>query len=406
MPRVVFQLLWEYLEAERPIAAYVKNMAKDGGYYWVLATVVTVADGYLSVRLKPSSELLPAVEALYAELRGVELQVERSGGTPREAMAASRARLEERLVELGFPTYDAFMQVALPTELRSREAALAVTGIQTRTRRRATGDVGTVLAACLALHEHLFLRFNDLDRYTALHSTFIDGSASVLRLADDIRLFSLNAQISAARLLDEGAALGAIANLLRVRSDATTARIREMSSQVDAIVGILATLSFDLSLATLQSEMAAQFVRELGAPIDDGVEEESEDEEALDTSALSANIAALGGCLRSGVVPLLETLEDLDARLLGVSASVASLGTELHALDALQISGRVETARLTEAGEFRLLFEEVRRQVAAGRDNLRAFDVLKSLRENRQHEDGDSMQRNLEHIQRWVTAAA
>ena len=75
MPRAVFRLLWDYLEAERPIAAYVKNMAKDGRYYWVLATAVPVTGGYLSVRLKPTSDLLPAVEALYAELLAAERAV-------------------------------------------------------------------------------------------------------------------------------------------------------------------------------------------------------------------------------------------------------------------------------------------------------------------------------------------
>src|SRR4051812_39423368 len=39
MPRAVFQVLWDYLEAGRPIAAYVKNLAKNGNPYWVVATV-------------------------------------------------------------------------------------------------------------------------------------------------------------------------------------------------------------------------------------------------------------------------------------------------------------------------------------------------------------------------------
>jgi PAS domain S-box-containing protein len=58
-PRCVFKLLWEYLERREPIAAYVKNRAKDGGYYWVLAVVVPAGDGYLSVRVKPVERDLP-----------------------------------------------------------------------------------------------------------------------------------------------------------------------------------------------------------------------------------------------------------------------------------------------------------------------------------------------------------
>ena len=52
---MVFRLLWDTLGAGRPIAAYVKNRAKDGSYYWVVATAVPSGDGYLSIRLKPTS---------------------------------------------------------------------------------------------------------------------------------------------------------------------------------------------------------------------------------------------------------------------------------------------------------------------------------------------------------------
>lgn len=50
----------------------MKNMAKDGRYYWVLATVVQISGGYRSVRLKPTSDLLATVEPLYAELLAAE----------------------------------------------------------------------------------------------------------------------------------------------------------------------------------------------------------------------------------------------------------------------------------------------------------------------------------------------
>ena len=35
MPRGVFQLLWDTLANGDEIFAYVKNMSKDGGFYWV-----------------------------------------------------------------------------------------------------------------------------------------------------------------------------------------------------------------------------------------------------------------------------------------------------------------------------------------------------------------------------------
>ena len=39
MPRIIFKLLWENIQNGREIVAYVKNLAKDGAYYWVIAYV-------------------------------------------------------------------------------------------------------------------------------------------------------------------------------------------------------------------------------------------------------------------------------------------------------------------------------------------------------------------------------
>jgi len=39
MPRAVFHLMWEEIQADRPLFAYVKNRAADGRYYWVVALV-------------------------------------------------------------------------------------------------------------------------------------------------------------------------------------------------------------------------------------------------------------------------------------------------------------------------------------------------------------------------------
>ena len=48
MPRVIFQLFWEFIQSNRPIVAYVKNLAKDKRYYWVVALAVPIPNGYLS----------------------------------------------------------------------------------------------------------------------------------------------------------------------------------------------------------------------------------------------------------------------------------------------------------------------------------------------------------------------
>ncbi|CAE09822.1 PAS domain-containing protein [Wolinella succinogenes] len=105
MPRIVFKLLWDTLSEHKEIFAYVKNLSKDGAYYWVLANVTPSFDalgkviGYHSVRRKPSKEALAAIEPIYKLLLGAE----KEGG-----MEASQKVMEEFLLSKGM-SYEEFI---------------------------------------------------------------------------------------------------------------------------------------------------------------------------------------------------------------------------------------------------------------------------------------------------------
>ena len=80
MPRTVFKLLWDTIQKGEEIFAYVKNLAKDGRYYWVFAHVTPTFDssgritGYTSDR-RPvihREVLTGTIEPLYRELREAE----------------------------------------------------------------------------------------------------------------------------------------------------------------------------------------------------------------------------------------------------------------------------------------------------------------------------------------------
>ena len=71
MPKGVFWLLWDTIKRGDPVGAYVKNRAKDGRYYWVFAIITPVEGGYLSVRLKPSSDLFAVVAQEYKSLLAI-----------------------------------------------------------------------------------------------------------------------------------------------------------------------------------------------------------------------------------------------------------------------------------------------------------------------------------------------
>lgn len=73
MPSAAYKDLWETVKAGKKWHGYVKNLCKDGGHYWVYATVVPNVRrgevvGYTSVRRKPSRSKINEAIALYATL--------------------------------------------------------------------------------------------------------------------------------------------------------------------------------------------------------------------------------------------------------------------------------------------------------------------------------------------------
>jgi len=79
----------------------------------VFAIATPTEDGYLSVRLKPTSGLLAAIKREYPSHRAIE---QRDKCTP----ADSARLLVARLAELGFRDYAHFMATALSGEIDAR----------------------------------------------------------------------------------------------------------------------------------------------------------------------------------------------------------------------------------------------------------------------------------------------
>lgn len=105
MPKVVFKLLWERVQNREEIFAFVKNLCKDGEYYWVFTNVTASLDGgdnirgYYSVRRKPNPKAIEYIANLYKELREVE---------EREGVKASNEYLNKFLKSKKL-NYDEFM---------------------------------------------------------------------------------------------------------------------------------------------------------------------------------------------------------------------------------------------------------------------------------------------------------
>jgi len=105
MPKAVFKLLWDRIQAKEEVFAYVVNETKNKNEYWVFANVTASVDvrgniiGYYSVRRKPNPKAVEIITPLYAKM----LEVERTMG-----IEASAKVLTDLLEEKGMG-YDEFI---------------------------------------------------------------------------------------------------------------------------------------------------------------------------------------------------------------------------------------------------------------------------------------------------------
>lgn len=102
MPRAAFQLAWDTIQSGKEFFGYVKNMAKDGSFYWVFTHITPDFDaqrnivGYTSVRRCPKRDAVSKVEPVYRQM----LQAEQGAGA-RDAIAAGTKVLLDLLNQTG-----------------------------------------------------------------------------------------------------------------------------------------------------------------------------------------------------------------------------------------------------------------------------------------------------------------
>ncbi len=301
MPRAVFWLLWDTIKRGEPIGAYVKNRAKDGRYYWVFAIVTPVNDGYLSVRIKPGSDLFSVVRDEYQKLATVE---------KRENMAPSQSAglLLARLSEFGFADYGAFMSAALSAELRNRD-----------------GRLKRPCDRCIDVFDHL----------AEAARTLIQQADAISQAYERNAYVPFNFKIKAVQLGRDGASIGEI-------SDNYNTISRELTNVMSGFVGsarqVLQTIGNGLFLtctAKVQHELSA-FFRNETAPsgLDCALEEHLLDRQERIYRQLAAEglaaIAKQAELFRSDCVEMRRAASGLEVT---------------------RIMGKMECARVSVAGD-------------------------------------------------------
>ncbi|WP_345975635.1 PAS domain-containing protein [Sulfurimonas sp. HSL3-7] len=106
MPKVAFKLMWEHISKGDNFVAIVKNMAKDGRYYWVFTEFEPKVDaltneitGYTAFRKAAPKKAVDTIAPIYKKL----LEIEEEGG-----VEASEKHFKGLFEEKGM-TYDEFV---------------------------------------------------------------------------------------------------------------------------------------------------------------------------------------------------------------------------------------------------------------------------------------------------------
>lgn len=322
MPRGVFRLFWQQLEDSRPIGAYVKNKSKDGRYYWVYALAFPIADGFLSIRLKPTTSTLPIIIKEYASLCEVEREL-----TPDQ----SRDHLLQRIKDLEYSSYQDFMSSSLIAELDERHLML-------------TGKSLNKMAL--------------LKNLSKLNKEVIKIPHQVLRIYKSIVLTPLNLEIAALKVGDRGRSVGVVASTYQkmiVEIEREIVHFQKAASLVDREIR---DSSFLIASEHLLSEITEFF--------------KHEESDVINTGDELRYLSDLKSTYETNSRDILKTVRRTisDFRILCQKLNGLIVGLEV-----IRLTGRMEIGRLESTHGLDVMLNEMKVFQTNVNDNLRVLEV-------------------------------
>lgn len=304
-PRAIFWQMWQTLQQGKPFAAYLKNKSATGRWYWVMAVVVPIEDGYLSTCIKPGSPLFAQVRSIYADIAAAErLQT--------LAPETSCDLLLDRLRQIGFASYSDFMFHATEQELLARSAAL--------------GRANAALDRSLTTIN------------TSLRATQ-DMQATLLTQFDELQSIPTNMRIIASRLEPSGGPISAISDNYKFSST-------EISHRLEAFAGSTTNLCQSMSTIVAHAMFLAGVARLMGeVPRRFATEDRSQNPVDFDTEL--ALLSGIEASFRADSRAAMIRAEQVAGELNLASGEIRRM---MLGLDTIRVMGRVESGRLGAAG--------------------------------------------------------
>lgn len=262
MPRTIFKLFWSYLKDNKTVFAYIKNQAKSGRFYWVMAAAIPTSDGYFSVRIKPHCGLLSEIEPLYKEI----LSVEKDKGTE-----TAHQLFHARLNQLGFSSYNEFMIHAVTEELSSHEEALASVGYNPLGLRK---NASTTLKNLFEMQSRILNTkavyansVAELNKYKNFKEDSHSLICKIMKSLPQLEHLSINMSISANKLGKQGSTLAVVSTYFDQTAKQVVSLLGQIENSFTNVSDKLSTIMTNSSCSRLMIEMIGQYLNEAQSEI-------------------------------------------------------------------------------------------------------------------------------------------
>lgn len=320
MPRTVFKIFWRFLKANKPIAAYVKNMAVDGSYYWVFAFAFPVNDGYLSIRFKPSSKIFSVVQNLYKEV----LAKERAS-----SMEEAEAMLLTELNKLGFESYDDFMIHAAIEELKSQEESATQSGESEENSENLT--VKRISHIRLHTTTSLNRNFSRIDQLQTSSTLLSDKITMLSSEFKKLKFLSVNMDAMATKFGENAATLAVISLEFSKIASQIEVQMNSFAEFAEKLLDVIKTCSLNLAALKTQMNMVNFFVKESIAK--NGFDE------------MVKNQDMFTGLFSLSTDDLLKELSQVKKELNTISGQILEVKKFINGLEIIKQTGAIESSR-------------------------------------------------------------
>lgn len=369
MPRAVFQLLWDFIKQNKPIGTYVKNMASDGSFYNVFALVTPLKDGYLSVRLKPTSKHFHTAHTIYARLLACESKLAAEGKSTAACIAESSKLLLTILKEHGFDSYDAFMYAALEEEMRSRDAIIhqayrcnlwELNALNPAHAMLGKPDPATLAVLYAERSCSIAARtFERVSSLLALQNSLDQNAQAIMRVSGTLGMSSINVSLEATRLGEHGRCLSVIASHLGETSQTISTLAETLQEQIRVTSASLGSAVFRLAATRLQAETMLSFCRKARSPSPTSPLALNELTDKHPRQAVNAMLGDLLYSIEQARDGLIPTVSDLIADMRALESDITNVKRAMLTLRFAQLGGKIESSRLSDDAAVTTLIESI-----------------------------------------------